>query len=100
MRGGRSFEGRGGLILIKRGAGEGEGEEGTGGAGQFVRGNYKYFLWGREGNVAGGPGAGGEGFRSHRCRVCMISYRILYNSYYVLCCIRFGECCTINVDFY
>ena len=42
MRGvGRSFERRGGLVLIKRGAGEGEGVEGTDGAGQFVRGNYK-----------------------------------------------------------
>ena len=40
MRGGRSFEGRGGLVLIKRGgAGLGEGGEWTGGAAQFVRGN-------------------------------------------------------------
>ena len=39
MRGGRSFEGRGGLILIKRGAGGEKGGEGTGGAGLFVRGN-------------------------------------------------------------
>ena len=37
MRGGRSFEGRGVLISIKRGAGGGEGGEGTGGAAQFVR---------------------------------------------------------------
>ena len=59
--GGRSFQGRGGLILIKRGAGGGEGREGTGGAGQFVRGNYKSFLWERGGNVAGGAGGGGGG---------------------------------------
>ena len=39
MRGGRSFEGRGGLVLIKKGTGRGEGGEGTGGAGIFVRGN-------------------------------------------------------------
>ena len=45
MRGGRSFEGRGGLIVIKMGAGGGEGGEGTGGAGQFVRGNCKSFLY-------------------------------------------------------
>ena len=36
MRGGRSFEGRGGLGLIKR-------RGGAGGAGQFVRGDYKSF---------------------------------------------------------
>ena len=39
MRAGRSFEGRGGLVLIKRG-----GVGGGGGAGgQFVRGSYKSF---------------------------------------------------------
>ena len=38
MRGERSLKGRGGLILIKRGAGGGEG---TGGAAQFVRRNFK-----------------------------------------------------------
>ena len=69
MRGERSLKGRGGLILIKRGAGGGEGREGAGGAGQFVRGNYKSFLWGRgEEMCRGGRGAGGEGFRSHLCR--------------------------------
>ena len=49
MRGGRSLKGRGGLILIKRGAGGGKGGDG---AGLYVRGNYKYFLWGRGRNVA------------------------------------------------
>ena len=44
MRGGRSFEGRGDLVLIKRerdwrGAGRGGGRTG----GQFVRGSYKSF---------------------------------------------------------
>ena len=47
--------------MIKRGAGGGKGGEGTGGAGLFVRGNYKYFLWGRGRNVAGGRrGRGGR----------------------------------------
>ena len=46
MRGGRSFEGRGGLVLINRGGvGGGEGQEGGWGrtGGQFVRGSYKSF---------------------------------------------------------
>ena len=46
-------------MLIKRGVGGGEGGEGTGGAGQFVRGNYKYFVLGRGRNVV--RGGGGEG---------------------------------------
>ena len=37
MTGGWRFDGRGGLVLIKRKRGEG------GGAAQFVRGNYKSF---------------------------------------------------------
>ena len=42
MRGGRSFEGCGGPVLIKRERGW-RGGGGTGGASQFVRGNYKSF---------------------------------------------------------
>ena len=63
MRGGRSFEGLGGLILIRRGAGGGQGAEGTGGAGQFVvvRGNYKSFLWGTGGGMCRGRAGGGGG---------------------------------------
>ena len=36
--------------------GGGEGGEGTGEAAQFVRGNYKSFLWGRGGECGGGGG--------------------------------------------
>ena len=39
--------------MIKKGAGGGGKGEGTGGAGQFVRGNYKNFLWGRGGKCGG-----------------------------------------------
>ena len=54
---------------------------GTGEAGQFVRGNYKYFLWKRGGECGGGgPGAGGKGFRSHRCRGLLYAWiYIRYN---------------------
>ena len=45
MRAGRSFEGRGGLVLIKSKRGWREGGKGGGGrtGGQFVRGSYKSF---------------------------------------------------------
>ena len=56
------FEGRGGLILIKRGAGGEEGWEGTSEAAQFVCGNFKSFLCGeRLGMWRGGRRAGGGG---------------------------------------
>ena len=40
----------------QRGAGGGEGGEGTGGAAQFVRGNLESFLWGNGGDCGGGGG--------------------------------------------
>ena len=46
-----------GAGFVQKGARGGEGGEGTGGAGQFVRGNYKSFLWGM-----GDEGGGGDNY--------------------------------------